>query len=85
VGDGLTDGRGVQAVEQNGFRAGPGERIQLVRTSRGADHLMAALDEVGDEIGTDGTRRPGDEYSHLGEPPFLDYGLAPETKVPCSA
>jgi hypothetical protein len=53
--DGLPDGLGIEQVELDRLGAELPHAIGALRRGRGTDHLVAGLDQLGDEPGADGT------------------------------
>ncbi len=62
--DGLPDGAGVEQVEGDRPGSEGPHALGALGRRRGADHLVAAIDQLGDEPGADRTARSGDKDSH---------------------
>jgi hypothetical protein len=69
TGDRLADRDRVKTIEQQRLRTERLQLFELVAAPRRADDLVAAADEVGDEVDADHTGRARDENSHI-KPPF---------------
>ena len=52
------------AVQEAWLRLDRADALLVLRRAERADHLVAAIDQLGDEPGADGAARAGDEYTH---------------------
>ena len=78
---GPAHGRAIEQIERDRLGAERPEVLRLLGRPRGADHLVASLDELGDQPGADRTARSCNEYSHWVAPsvtsPRVGRGLWP--------
>ena len=65
---GLAHGAGVEQVERDRLRPERPDALAVPGRAEGADHLVAAIDELRDEPAADGSARSCQENSHRVSP-----------------